>query len=149
MIKSFAEIDRYKIVLDESWEHERNRDYDAKIWYELIPIRIKGGMVYLQTTTSCAAFVPSIGVLNNLSAALTTANIPHKLEKLDGEGLICFGLHDLKKAAKIFGAKRRKTLTEEQKKKAIANLSPFKPKHVDNGHEKLVKIDDQEKVIAE
>jgi hypothetical protein len=111
VIGSFSELGRYRIEVDESWEHERTKDQDAKIWYEQVPIRGKGFM-YLRSLTGCAAYVPSIGILNNLVKALV--GIAHRVEWLDGEGVIMFDLADFEAVAKILGAKKKRPAPKQQ-----------------------------------
>jgi hypothetical protein len=113
MIKSFSEIRRYLIELDESWEHDRTKDLDAKIWYEQAPIRGKG-FIYLKSTNGCAAYVPSMGILNNMIKALEDAQVPHQVERLGGEAVIYFNLQDFKDAAKILGAKMKKPKPKQE-----------------------------------
>jgi hypothetical protein len=118
VIESFSELGRYRIEVDESWEHDRTKDQDAKIWYEQVPIRGKGFM-YLRSLTGCAAYVPSIGILNNLVKALENAQMTFRTERLDGEGVILFDLVDFKAVAKILGAKKKRPAP---KPKIIENL---------------------------
>ena len=118
MIESFSELGRYRIEVDESWEHDRTKDQDAKIWYEQVPIRGKGFM-YLRSLTGCAAYVPSMGILNNLVKALENAQMAFRTERLDGEGVILFDLADFKAVAKILGAKKKRPAP---KPKIIENL---------------------------
>ena len=126
MITSFTDIGRFKITMDESWDHEKNRKPEDKIWYEQIPCHGKG-FIYLKSDTRCAAYIPSTGVLNNLSNALATARINHHVEHLDGEGFIYFALADLKRAAKVLKAKiRRKPLSEDHKKKLVEAGAAFR-----------------------
>lgn len=125
MIQSFAELGRFKIVLDESWKQERNRKSEDKIWYETIPCHGKG-KIYLKNSNACIAYIPSIGILNNLSAGLTASGITHTIERLDGEGTLCFGIEDFKKAAKVLKARRRRRpLTEEERQMVSERLSPY------------------------
>ena len=102
----------------ESWEHERTKDQDAKIWYEQVPIRGKGFM-YLRSLNGCAAYVPSVGILKNLVKALEGSRIAHRVERLDGEGVIFFDLADFAAVAKILGAKKKRPAP---KPKIIENL---------------------------
>ena len=105
MIKSFSEIGRYRIELDESWEHDRTKDHDAKIWYEQVPIRGKG-FIYLKSTNGCAAYVPSMGMFNNMAKALEDAQVAHQVERLDGEGVIYFSTWKiLKQLLRFLGRK--------------------------------------------
>lgn len=111
MIRSFSELGRYRIEVDESWERDRIKDQEAKIFYEQVPIRGKGFM-YLRSLNGCAAYVPSIGILNNLAKALE--GIPHRVERLDGEGVIFFDLADFAAVAKILGAKKKRPAPKPQ-----------------------------------
>jgi hypothetical protein len=113
VIRSFSELGRYRIEVDESWEHERTKDQDAKIWYEQVPIRGKGFM-YLQSQTGCAAYVPSVGILKNLVKALEGSRIAHRVERLDDEGIIFFALADFAAVAKILGAKKKRPAPKQQ-----------------------------------
>lgn len=126
MIKSFAEFGRYRIELDESFAHGRTFNPDVKIWYEQVPIRRKG-FIYLKSTNGCAAYVPTIGTINNMQKTLESAKIHHTVDKCDGEGLIYFDLHDFKKVAKILGAKRKRPAPSlEQIKKGCAALKLYR-----------------------
>jgi hypothetical protein len=111
-------LGRYRVEVDESWERDRIKDQEAKIWYEQVPIRGKG-FIYLRSLTDCAAYVPSIVILNNLVKALEGSRIAHKVERLDGEGVIFFDLADFKAVAKILGAKKKRPAP---KPKIIENL---------------------------
>ncbi len=111
MIRSFSELGRYRIEVDESWEHERTKDQDAKIWYEQVPIRGKG-FIYLRSLNVCAAYMPSIIILNNLAKALE--GIAHRVERLDGEGIIFFDLADFAAVAKILRAKKKRPAPKQQ-----------------------------------
>lgn len=130
MIKSFAEFGRFKIAMDESWQHDRTKNPEVKIWYEQVPIRSKG-LIYLHSTNGCAAYVPSIGTLNNMVKAMEQARIAHKVSLYDGEGLIFFDLHDFKKVAKIMGAKRKRPgpkvpISEEARNRGLAKMNEGK-----------------------
>jgi hypothetical protein len=107
MIKSFSELGPYRIEFDESLKHDPTVDRDSKVWYEQIPIRGKG-YIYLKTTTGCAAYVPSMGIFNNMVKPLEDAQVPHQVDRLDDEGVIYFSLQDFKAAAKILGVKMKR-----------------------------------------
>jgi len=132
--------DRYKIALEESWNHEdpevRSRD---RIWYEQIPCW--GGAfisVYSLTPLTLKLWIPRPKKARMIWEVIKGAAGVRADFHFDGEAEIYFLLDSLPQVADLAGARRRRRLSEEEKAKLaeVGKDYRFKPKNYGaNGEE--------------
>jgi hypothetical protein len=110
---------KYKIVLDESWQYASlNQTTEDRLWYELIPCRGKA-MIYLTSLNPMlfALYTPSIKSARSIVKQVPT----HKAEWLDGEAVLTFSPEVLDQIAELAGARKKRRLSTEAKTKLIAS----------------------------
>lgn len=122
MFEGFASITngRYRVVLEESWYHERSevRSPDRR-WYEQIPC--KGGAfigLYSENPTTLHLYTPRVGNAKNIWKEIGNKPSCRADFHLDGEVMLYFSPRLLDVVAELAGARRKrqgKPLTEVQK----------------------------------
>jgi len=124
---------RYKIALEESWQHERPevRTPD-RIWYEQIPCL--GGAfisVYSLTPLTLKLWTPRPKNAKLIWMVVKGAAGVRADFHFDGEAEIYFLLDSLPQVAHLAGARRRRRLSEEERAKLIevGMTHQFQPKN--------------------
>jgi hypothetical protein len=127
---------RYKIVLEETWYHERSEVRSAdKIWYEQISCRGGAliGLYSLSPLTLLQLWTP-----RPKNARIVWESIKDTPEvradfAFDGEAVIYFPLESLQQVAELAGAKRKRRLSEEEKAKLVEMGKGYRFKSKING----------------
>lgn len=129
---------RYRIVLEESWQHERPevRNPD-RIWYEQIPCQ-GGAFIGLYSLNPLVLHLYTPRVKNAKKVWEAIKDVPGTRADFhfDGEAVLYFPLEAVRQVAELAGARRKRRLAESLKVKfaegrkkgmeaiKIANSSP-------------------------
>jgi hypothetical protein len=132
--------DRYKIALEESWQHERPEVRTAdRIWYEQIPC--EGGAfigLYSLDPLILQLYTPRVKNAKVVWEAIKDIPGARADFHFDGEALLFFPLEAVHIVAHLAGARRRRRLSEEHRAKLakVGEAHQFKPKNYgSNGEE--------------
>jgi hypothetical protein len=124
--------DKFKVGLDESWEHSQGDRIKDRKWFEQV-LCAKGSFIYLysENPLTYALYIPRIQ-----KARIIAQEVPEaKLDMLTGEAVIYFPAECFQKVARLAGARKRRKLSEVHKEKlAKSNTSYRFKKKVDDSN---------------
>lgn len=112
---------KYKITMDESWAVERQRKEEEKIWYYEIVGRL--GTVYPHSETHCA-FELTPRTWKKMQAVTLPYTIKKHRECDEGPTLLIEN-DDVSMALRWIRPRKKRTLSPEQKAKAVARLKKY------------------------
>jgi hypothetical protein len=116
-MKSLTEIfgERFRIRLDETWEHALNENRDKnRIWFEEIPLVKDTGFIYLYSLkkpVTLACYTTRVQLANAIHQEFKDT----KLTRLEGESVLYFQAKDALKIARRLKARVKRQMSEEQK----------------------------------
>ena len=100
---------KYKIAMDESWQHEQaDLTPQDRLWYEVIPCKC-GGKMYLKSLDPMLfdLYIPSIK-----KARIIEKQVPlTKADWMDGEAVLTFSPEVLDQIAELAGARKKRRLS--------------------------------------
>ncbi len=127
---------KYRIFMDEAWDAEDSHSNPDKVkdkpWY--YEIRGKYGTVYLYGTNKLAVRITGNRIKNRIKAEY--ADILSLYLEAEDESIFLFSPDNFEIVAKLIKAKRKRQITEEQRKLIIERTKEYRfqrSKMADNG----------------